>query len=155
MICLIKVMCYDNAAKRTTSFEQEGEWEPRKTSHKTEQFCVAPSILGLLDRGDSIGEQQVDCVGNTGWWRETGKRPSSEKDSFQLQRILIVKPKTLDLSLCPLVRQWIFTKLNNGSTSSSQKCDKSFLGWTCATSHNHSEWLVKGTLLWLGETAFW
>ena len=43
-----------------------GEWEPRKTSHKTEQFCVAPSILGLLDRGDSIGEQQVDCVGNTG-----------------------------------------------------------------------------------------
>ena len=84
-----------------------------------------------------------------------GKRPSSEKDSFQLQRILIVRPKTLDLSLCPLVRQWIFTKLNNGSTSSSQKCDKSFLGWTCATSHNHSEWLVKGTLLWLGETVFW
>ena len=128
MICLIKVMCYDNAAKRTTSFEQEGEWEPRKTSHKTEQFCVAPSILGLLDRGDSVGEKQVDCVENTGWSWETGKRPSSEKDWFQLKRILIGRPKTLDLSLYPLVRQWIFTKLNNGSTSSSQNVTNHFSG---------------------------
>lgn len=64
--------------------DKEGK-EPTKTSLNITIFCESPTYLGLLDSGDSVGEQQVDCVGeyemNDGNSRE---RPSSEKDSFQL-----------------------------------------------------------------------
>lgn len=156
MICLINVLWH--YSKEDNLFWAGRGVGAKKGFSQDNNFVWPQSILGLLDRGDSEGEEQVDRLGgiqdDDGNGREKAlkweKLTSSVKDFGCYAKKFGSEPvPTSELVDFYEVEQVIVEH------DHSRKMTNRHLGGFVQLLITHSEWLVKETLLWLWETVVW